>query len=250
MSTGKTVGVVIERPRLIRTKFKSYRTTEWMNNVRLNNVFLALTDMDMTYPTSYDMVIADLKRLMGELPSSLDSWTCVSVNTDHSSGSGYHYNHVTYGIDTNGVPRASFLEPLRNTSISEHLATELKKVIPSAETVHYSVGCQRNGSSCGYYSGWWQLHCQGLVVNGCAPLKWTNPPKLPDGWERVCCRLFTIFDMQAEIPSALAKDIGLRPLFTKAVSSGVFNEGAFFTVIDEYASKLQDEIELAAAIRA
>jgi hypothetical protein len=55
--------------------------------------------------------------------------------------------------------------------------------------------------------------------------------------------------MQAVLPRAVAKDIGLRPLFTEAISTGVFNAKAFFTAIDKYAVKLQEEFELAAVIR-
>ena len=220
-----------------------------MTNLRLTNLFLAFTDMAMAHPTSYDMVIADLERLIGELPSSLSHWTCVTVNTDHSSGTGSHYNLVTYGIDSHGVPRATFLEPLSSKKCSAHMASALKLAIPSASTNHFAVGLQRNGSSCGYFSGWWQLFCQSLINSGSVPLEWSSPPEPPDGWERVCCRLFTIFDMQAVLPGALAKDIGLRSLFSDALSSGIFDEGAFFAVIDSYASELQVEIELAAVNR-
>ena len=60
MAAGKVIDVGKKGKKLqpIRTKFKTYRTTEWMNNMRLVNVFLALTDMNMAVPTSYDMVIA------------------------------------------------------------------------------------------------------------------------------------------------------------------------------------------------
>lgn len=251
MADGKVIDVGKKRKKLqpIRTKFKTYRTTEWMNNMRLVNVFLALTDMNMAVPTSYDMVIADLLRMLGEPHSPSGRWTCVTVNTGHSSGPGSHYNHVTYGIDPDGVPRATFLEPLPRKEVSRHMAARLKRAIPTAVTNHYALGYQRNGSSCGYYSGWWQLHCQGLVNSGSIPLEWSTPPKPPIGWEPVCCKLFTVFDMQAVLPGAVAKDIGLRPLFTEAMASGVFNQKVFFTAIDEYAAKLQKDIEQAAVSR-
>ena len=47
-----------------RTQFQAYHPGEWMNNIRIDNVLLAFTDMDMMYPTSYDLVIADMKRLV------------------------------------------------------------------------------------------------------------------------------------------------------------------------------------------
>ena len=111
-----------------------------MTNLRLTNLFLAFTDMAMAHPTSYDMVIADLERLMGELPSSLGHWTCVTVNTDHSSGTGSHYNHVTYGIDSRGVPRATFLEPLSSKRRSAHMASALSWPSPLLRPITLPLG--------------------------------------------------------------------------------------------------------------
>ena len=119
------------------------------------------------------------------------------------------------------------------------MSQERKKEIPTAMTKHFPVGAQSDGSSCGYISAWWQIHCQILVNQGSVPVDWESPPDQPDGWNRVCRRLFTIFDMQAEVPSAKAEDIWLRPLFAEAMQSGVFTKGKFFTRIDEYALKLQ-----------
>ena len=107
---------LVKPKRKIKTRFKAYRAGEWMTNHRIDNVLLALTGMEMTYPTAYDIVIGGIKRLVDS--DTRNKWTCVTVNTDHSSGRGYHYNHVVFGISQSGVPLATFLEPLPESGIS------------------------------------------------------------------------------------------------------------------------------------
>ena len=230
----------VVKKKSIRTKFQSYPPGEWMSNIRIDNVLLALTDMVMTYPTSYDLVIRDMKTLVQM--DMRDKWTCVTVNTDDSSGPGYHYNHVLYGIPTTGTLHATFLEPLPDKSLSKHMEEELLKEIPGAATQHFAVGAQRDGSSCGYISAWWQIHVQGLVNAGHAPVDWRSPPEPPDGWNRVCRRLFTIFDMQVQVPTAWAEDIGLRTIFRAAMESGHFPEQQLMAQIDEYGLRLQVQL--------
>ena len=113
-----------------------------MTNSRIVDVLLALTDMDMTYPTAYDIVIKDIQNLVDS--DTRNKWTCVTVNTDDSSGPGYHYNHVVYGISPSGIPSATFLEPLSSTNISKHMAQILKEKIPNAKIKHFAVGAQHD----------------------------------------------------------------------------------------------------------
>lgn len=210
-----------------------------MNNFRMCDILNALTDMKLTYPASYDSIIPHLKSMIEE--DERDLWVCRVVNTDPTGQPGHHYNHVVYGINSEGVPWATYLEPLADLSISIHMSETLRKEVPKVQIEHIPVKVQDDGHSCGYISVWWQIHCQLLVNTGSVPLNF-EPPTPPQGWERVCLRLFTIFDMQNELDTEHVRDIGLRPLFKKALRTGIFDEGAFLTQINEYGSQLQVHI--------
>ena len=147
-----------------------------MNNFRICDILNALTDMKLTYPASYDSIIPHLKSMIEE--DERDLWVCRVVNTDPTGQPGHHYNHVVYGINSEGVPWATYLEPLANLSISIHISETLRKEVPNVQIEHIPVKVQDDGHSCGYISVWWQIHCQLLVNRGSVPLKFEPPTEL------------------------------------------------------------------------
>ena len=189
------------------------------------------------YPRAYDHVIQDLatKQQTGD-----KTWVATIVNTDHSSGTGIHYNYCRYGLDENSVPRALFLEPYRNRKLSAHMVKALKAEIPEARTRHYGTGVQkaRDNYSCGYITTYWAAVGYDGNTDICDP---STPPK---GWEDVVLRLMDASDMLADDNRVRASDIGLKPMFAQALGTGVFQASEFISQIDNFIEEYADTREV------